>query len=135
MRRDMKYILALLLLCGGLKAADCGKNIIVLNVTASGKTLLVAAAGKQIRVCAVYFSVVQGNTLATFGLVAGNSTACSTNVENVTLPWDGVANSLQEGGQEIPSNAMLTATAGKDLCLNLSAAPVSATVQVVYDSF
>lgn len=129
-----KLLLAIFLFCGGLQAADCSRNVTTTS-TSSGNIVVVAAGGQQIRVCAVYFSVLQGATAANFKLMAGTSTACSANQEDITVTWQGVATALQEEAQEVPSNALLVASAGKDLCLNLSAAPSIAAVQVIYELF
>lgn len=133
----MLRILALLICSlGALQAQSftCTKNATA-TTTASGNLKIVTASSSSVRICAIYFSVQQGTTAANFSLIAGNGTNCSTNNEDVTPVWYGVAGAVQNYTQEIPQSAYIAAAATKDICIKLSAAPTNASVQVVYDLF
>jgi len=107
------------------------------DTAASGLTQIVPLSGtSKIRVCAVYINVVQPSTApADFGLVTGTAAACGAGVANFTQQWQGIASTIQSFTQNTPDGVVVEGPAGAALCLQTSAAPTSAKVQVIYDYY
>jgi hypothetical protein len=113
--------------------AVCNQSAIF-STTSTGVQQVISAPGvpQSVRICSVYFQVIQGTAAANFGLVAGTGTNCGTGQANLTGAWTGVASTIQGYTQEPGPSAAIKAPAGKAVCLNLSAAPTAANVQILY---
>lgn len=110
----------------------CNANAIATG-TSSGIIVASTGANKYIRICAIYIQVVQpSSSPGDFGLTQGTGSVCGTNETNLSPQWAGVASSIQEVTIDIPTNAELNSTAGKDVCVKLSASPTSIKVWIFY---
>src|SRR5574337_2008002 len=135
----MKRLIACLLLSTASLFSQtyaCTQNAI-LSTTSSGVQQVIAAptGSHQIRICAIYFQVTQQSTPANFGLVQGTGVNCATSQAQVTPRWTGIASAIQTYTQEIPTNTSIFLTAGYAACLNLSAAPKNANIQILWDTY
>lgn len=114
----------------------CTQNAILTTMSSGAQQIIAApASGHQIRICAIYFQINQKATPANFGLVQGTGSNCGTGQANLTPQWIGVGGSVQSYTQEIPTNTALFATTVNAVCLNLSAAPTNASVQILWDTY
>lgn len=110
----------------------------ILTTTSSGPQQMIAAptATQQVHICAVFFAVSQGSSVSTFGLVSGTGTNCGTGQANVTPQWPGgAASAVQYWYQNPGPSAAMNVPYGNAVCLNLSAAPTTASVQILYSLY
>lgn len=111
-------------------AATARTNTININGTPTAVT-----ATSSIRICGVELRVNQTSSAADYGLVTGTGTNCGTGQANLTPQWKGTISVIEIMDRNYNAQAPLTAPAGKDVCVKLSAAPTGALAIIRYGYF
>jgi hypothetical protein len=110
-------------------------NSVIQTIVVSGSTLLVSGPNTNntaIHICMIQIQMNQGSIASNFQLVSGTGATCSTNTISVTPLYTGVATASQFYNFSPPTGVMLDLPVNTSLCLNLSTAPTSAIVQILY---
>lgn len=109
-----------------------------LTTTSSGVQQIIAAPAttQKLHICNVWFAVSQGSSVSTFGLVSGTGTNCGTGQTALTPQWPGgAASTVQYYAQNPGPSAAIPAPYGGAVCVNFSAAPTTASVQILYSLY
>jgi hypothetical protein len=102
-----------------------------LTATINGASTNVGTS-PSIHICGVELRIVQTTGAADYGLVTGTGTNCGTGQANLTPQWKGTASVTEIMDRNYAPEAVLTAPAGKDVCVKLSATPTGALVLIRY---
>ena len=119
-----------------VQAQTCSQ-IALVDTTASGlKEIVPLSAGKKVRLCAVFINVVQPSASpADFGLATGTGSNCGGATASLTQQWQGVISTIQSFTQQTADGVLFEGPISNAVCLQTSAAPTSAKVQVIYDYY
>lgn len=137
-----KLLTSFILLCALLvqpkieaQVSQPTQSIIVEGIVASGVTQIIAGPSqpvKFVRIRSVYVAVNQTTTAANYGLVAGTGTNCANNQTKLTPTYTGHVSGTDYYSPSFSGVATLDVPLGYSVCLKLSAAPTSASVQILY---
>ena len=135
-------ITALLVLISALQSfgqtavAPCPYNYVMASPVTASTQIINGQGGYTWQVCKVIFNVVQGATAYNFSLVAGTGSVCATNQVPLTIVFTGVANSTQVYSVAAGYPGVWSALSrNMNICVILSGAPTSATVQIQYGRY